>query len=678
MWNIHGGSFRRMGPPAVRSSNLDLDPIDVAMMVVYAHVLVSMKKFRWLQLALGIVRDFDTFMKHVNPDPSVKAVSHQTISKKWLSYLQQLAAWGVIEVAKATARMAYGKFFIVPKPGSVLGRAIFDFSILAKLSARPYPVNTPHIADALKKIGSWRHNQGYVWAADYRHWWFQNPITDPRIRTFFTLEVDAGGNKTLVFQSKVCSMGASWSAYTGHCCTWGIALGEMPQKLASLIEWDLLEGDSPPAWVPLVQNGEVIGILIAFYDNFYVFANDKQIVDDFRRHVIRRSHFCNAKFKAAFCERCNAKCPKESQVCIEKGTRHCGRCLEAIALLPAHEHDSETAKALLVPDPVGTTADFLGVIMAWKGTRWEWTHRDVSVWDDEIPLSAQRKKFSHFVGVILWDATVNLESLQRINPAIDVMRRLTQGVTRREQWKEIVLITKEEATILQSFMRCVKGRGQMYVTTSPIILRAFRPKVFVATDASQRLVAWMEVTATSTCSSYARSFNFDVAVAVGPHIFYKELQAATWGFLEMAIRYHGAHIILATDNAAVYWVIQRMFSAIKLAAEQLEFIMDVRTLTDTDLSVILIPGLQNCADSPSRDFPFNEDRIVATRKHLEAYASGGARTSYAWVSKRHRSAIERETFEEPPSEKSFRKTFADEAPPEIQQEKEAFEDLEED
>jgi len=683
IWNLHGGSFRKFSPPSNRSTNLALDPIDVAMMVIYAHVLVSMRKFYWLRIAIGIVRDFDTFIRYVHPDTEVKMASHQTIARKWLSHLKQLADWGVIEASPATPRMAYGKFFIIPKPGTDGGRAIFDFSILAKHSARPFPVNTPHIAAALRKIGSWNHKQGYVWAADYRHWWFQCPISDPRIRSFFTLEVDVGGCKTLVFQAKVCSMGASWSAYTGHCVTWGIALGELPPRLAKLIDWSLLEGDSPPAWVTLNRNGEEIGILIAFYDNFFVFSCDQEVVEDFRRHVIRRAKLCNAKFKASYCERCHKSCPKADQICLgtpespasERGLRHCGHCLEEISSLSLETQYAEIGKALLQPDPVGTSADFLGVIMSWDGARWTWTHRDVTQWKDDIPLSASRKEFAHFVGVILWDATVNLESLQRIDPAIDVIRRLTRGVTLRSQWKEIVCISKDESDILHRFMKVVINRGTMFFVSSPFSLRAFRPKVFVATDASQFLVAWMTITSASNASSYVKSVSYDVAVAVGPHIFYKELQAATWGFLEMALMYFGAHIFLATDNAAVYWVLMRMFSAIRLAAVQVEFICDVITLTDTLLSPILIPGIQNCSDCPSRGFDMDQDRIDATRRHLFAMSNGAARTSFSWHSKRHRSVEEREVLEEPPDLEMPLMYFKDDAPAEILLEKAAFDDL---
>jgi len=677
IWNLHGGTFRRMSPPSARSSNLELDPIDVAMMVLYARVLISMRKYKWLSIAIGVVRDFDTFIQHVQPDPDVKAASHQTIAKKWLRHLQQLAAWGVIEPVPASVRMAYGKFFIVPKPGQEGGRAIFDFSILARMSARPYPVNTVHIAAALRKIGSWSHRNGYVWAADYRHWWFQNPIADPRIRSFFTLEVDAGGHKTLVFQAKVCSMGASWSAYTGHCVTWGIALGEMPPNLASMIDWSVLEGDSPPSWISLIKDGVEIGIIIAFYDNFYVFSEEKDVVDRFRSHVMKRSTFCNAKFKAHFCERCNKSISKSSQTCISAGERHCTRCLMEIEILTGIDKSFETERCRLVPDPVSQSADFLGVIISWDGTRWVWRHRDQSMWHASIPLSGQRKLFAHFVGVILWDATVNLETTSRIDPAIDVIRRVSKGVVSRMQWKEIVTISEEEANTLSRFMRVAITRDLMFVTACPIHLRSVRPHIFIATDASQHLVAWMLLNSGDCVDSFKQGYNYDVALAVGPHIFYKELQAATWGFVEAAVRFYGASIFLATDNAAVYWVLLRMVSGVRLAAVQLDFISQFALSTDTTLSCILIPGVQNCSDSPTRRLPFDQERIDATLRHLFSSASGGARSSLNWGTKRPQSADQRAMIEEIPNNfvPPRAKNFVNDAPVEIMQEREAFEDL---
>ena len=109
----------------------------------------------------------------------------------------------------------------------------------------------------------------------------------------------------------------------------------------------------------------------------------------------------------------------------------------------------------------------------------------------------------------MWDSTVNLETMQRIDPAMDVLRRITKGVVLRKQWREIVSLTCEEVVTLTLLLQAVITRGIMGVSDATCSLRSaianhtltnFRKLVYVATDASNPLVAWLEITAL-TCAS---------------------------------------------------------------------------------------------------------------------------------------------------------------------------------
>ena len=642
IWSAYGGTYHRCNPPSDKVK-LGIDPISCAFAVIMAHVLVTMREFKWLATASSILTDHDSFMEHVKPHHSAKEKTHTTCSSSWLASLQQLSASGVLETITSLnkrARLAFGRFFIVAKPGLLgLGRAIFDMSLFSRLCARPYPVNLPHLPELLWIIGGWRHKDGFAWAADYRHWFYQNGFRDIRTRAFFTLE--CAGH---IFQAIVTTMGWNWSCYLNQCVTWGIVLGEFPATLKYMVDWESLKGDTPPAYVLLRdRSGRIIGIIICFYDNIYVFAEEEWLVNRLRKHVIARSTFCGAVFKCDYCEACNAHCPNNGD-----GTppQACKACI---------------AKGLdgkLTCDPTGKEVDFLGLKMIYVGGRWVWEHRDVSGWKEVIPAMSSRRDIAHVVGVMVWDATVNLETMQRIDPAMDVLRRITKGVFERKQWRETVSLTADEVCTLTLLMHAVLNRGVMGVNPS---LRSditgdsllnHRHVVYVATDASNPLVSWLEITE-RTCASvggFTRGKNYDWGPAVGPHIFYKELQAASWGIQEMCFRYKGVTIVIATDNSAVFYLLRRGFSGATLAVPHMEMIKEHLLAAGNTLLPLLIPGIQNVADSPTRKQELCEQRLAATWSHMRTAVSGGSRQIASWSAKRPRDAAERVLIEEAPEE----------------------------
>ena len=354
-------------------------------------------------------------------------------------------------------------------------------------------------------------------------------------------------------------------------------------------------------------DGGVVGVIICVYDNIYVFGEEEWLVERIRKHVIMRTSFCSAVFKCCYCERCKVNRPKAEicNECVEKGW-----------------------DGALSPDPTGKSADFLGVIMRFNGTRWVWTHRDTEGWSADVPTVAPRRDIAHFVGVLVWDACVSLNTMQRIDPAMSVLRRITRGVFCRRQWKEEVTLTQEEVETLTRLTQEVLKRGEMGVVDTVCPLRSaiagceipnIRKVVFVATDASNPKVAWVEISAL-TCEDVAlfvRGLNFDWGLAVGPHIFYKELQAASWGIQEMCAKYTGVTIVIATDNSAVFFLLRRGFSGAVLASPHMEMIKEHLLASGNTLLPLLIPGVQNVSDSPTRDMALDADRLRATWHHMQ-------------------------------------------------------------
>jgi len=621
LWSFLGGQFRSFRPASQRVM-LDLDPILCAYRVDAARVLQTNRDFRWLSTALGVFSNYDVFMEHVKPDPTAKQATHQTVAAKWLPTLKKLEEWNLLETA-ASIRMAYASFFIIPKEGAEGGRAIFDLAAFSRLCARPYAVNLPYVPHVLRLIGAWKHGSGFCWAADYRHWWYQNKITDERIRNFFVLE--CGGQ---VLRAKVYLMGHSWSAFSGHSCTLGICLGEWPKSLRHLVDWESLKGDTPPAWILLREGEEVIGVLMAYYDNIFLFAKMMNLLQEIRAHILRRSDYCGAQFKVTWCPVCEM---------TRKKMDFCTTCI------------GNGLSGQLTVDPVRQECDFLGAVVRYNGERWVWRHRDPGSWPSEIPTEEKRSTYAHYVGILVWDGTIALETIAEVEPALKVLRKVTKGVTQRKDWSVRVRITQEESDTLLTMIVRAKGRGEMFLSEE---IPASMDYVYLATDANNTRVAWVHLSKETPVNMpvWIKSVHYDHRLAMIAHIFFKELEAATWGIETFCEVYTGVAIYLALDNSAVYYVLRRMFSGVAMASSMVERITAALKKAKNVLFPVLVPGVHNVADSPTREEPFSLERLGATWHALEAERLGGARKLHSWNEKRPRDMKERMRVEEAPKE----------------------------
>ena len=313
-----------------------------------------------------------------------------------------------------------------------------------------------------------------------------------------------------------------------------------------------------------------------------------------------------------------------------------------------------------VPEDISQDAEFIGMRFRWGETQWMWRHEDASLFDREVPLRAARREFASIVGTLIWDQTITMDNMERLQPALDVIRRVTKGVCRRAQWRESFCITESEAATLKDFLLVAHERQWIFVADSVArSMPAAQHFVFVASDASKHLVSWVGIPAKKplsvkdlvrVTSATGLSGNFDFAVAVGTHIFYSELQAAVWAIQEMCLRHKGVCIVIATDNAAVFHVLRRGFTGTAEGAPYMEVLKKSLQGTGNSILPVLIPGLQNVADAPSRGFDFDLERFQITWKHLVTAAQGGSRKLFDWGKKRHVHDEERTAYEEAPAE----------------------------
>ena len=375
--------------------------------------------------------------------------------------------------------------------------------------------------------------------------------------------------------------------------------------MSQYVDFSTLRGDTPPSFIPLRKNGVEIGFIVIWIDNIFVIATDQTVVSDVRAHFMRRAKFVKAHFKI----------PTD-----DKG-----------------EPLFRDADGQPEPERVDTTAIFLGVTFRWHEDRFIWEHADLKSFHVKVPLSGPRRHFSSIVGSLMWDATVAMEGTSMLQSSFDVIRRITKGVNQRKQWAEIVAITEAEQRHLTENLQRVLTRGPIFVDLSRV------------SDASNKKVGYVHLP-TELPTGLPANENVHAGAARGTHIFYSEFQAAAWAVTDLCSLFPGTMLVLAVDNSALFYVLRRGFTTTEEGRPYMEVIKQILRDTGCDLLPVLIPGLQNVADAPSRDEPLSMDRVLATWRALHAAAHGGSRHLVNFGGKTPRDFLERRLYEEAPGD----------------------------
>ena len=616
-WVHLGGEFLSWMAASEKLA-LPVDAIEYAGMLLLINVLYGMKEFNWLRRTVSILQSREAFYEHVKPQNTTIMTSNMSV-KDELRTLSKMERAVLKHASKH--RRAWGRFFIVPKYDGGLptgkGRTIFDLSVFSRLCARPFPVNLPHIPILLERIGSYRFKESWMWTSDWKNFFHLIPVGE-HMSEFFTIKV----GKDEAYQAIVLPQGWSWSPSLATALSYGIVLGNWPTHLRYLIDWETLKGDTSPAFIPLHdKDGTEIGLFTFYIDNFYLVTNSKNLTDEIRQHVIQRARFCQCAFKVK----------------------------------PTFPVDTTTGE--LLPELSTQSGIFLGVRLWFvaRENRWVWTHANPETISVVVPTQHQRRKFASIVGFLNWDNMISLEGLGCIQSVFKIIRRLTKGVNEKKQWRERVEITNDEKLTLEAALNKARTRKICGVDD---VERAPTEYVFVATDASKWKTAWVEVPTQKVTPADLETLKtafvgtlWDVAPADPSwHIFYKELEAVVWAVEVMALRYPGKVIVLATDNSAVFFLLLRGFTGVEAAIPMLDKIKIHLAENGCKILPVLIPGLQQIADCPTREAPFEWDRLEATWRHLHAVVNGGGRMMHEWGRKRPRTTEERTRVQEAPSE----------------------------
>ena len=579
------GEWNLQGCGQVSSVGLVLDPIDVAGVFLILNTLVGCSA-KWLANVVDILTNAARVKDVVREPRAAQAITSAVTWEKTLIKMRD--EMGMFRWA-GKDRRAWGRFFLVPKADGS-GRAVLDLAAFSKMCFRPPPVNLPGISGLLRRIGRWWWATGYGYSVDLRHMFFQIPV-GPHLANFFTVRCRRNGGP--VFQSNVLPMGWSFSPHIAQCLAWGMVLGDLTPELRAMVREDQWGGDTPPAFVPLYdKTGNEVGLIVVWYDNFLVLGEKEKVVTLWKEHIERRAKFCDARWKT----------PEEKRQVVG-------------------------------------TVEFLGVRFRHDEGGWKWQHVDTEKWERDIPTTGTRRFFARVVGVIMWDATVSGRGPAADQACVDVLRKVSAGITDRRAWGDTVGVTPEEVQALNLRMAAIHARdGSGETAWYRGLATGNEGHVWMASDASDSKMAIVHL-----AEDGAR-----VPIPVwceepkARHIYFKEMEAARAAVEWACARFPGHVVVLATDNMAVFWAIKRGYTQVKGAQEDVRRINRALDGAGCELEAVLVPGKWNVADQPSRGVDMCIKNEEATRRVIREALAGKSRVLCDWDGKLGESREDRE------------------------------------
>ena len=381
--------------------------------------------------------------------------------------------------------------------------------------------------------------------------------------------------------------------HIAQCLAWGMVLGDLPKNLKDMVKEEQWAGETPPAFVPIYNgDGEEVGVIVVWYDNFLVLGEDKEVVEAWKTHIEGRAQKCNAQWKTS----------------VEKR-----QVMESV--------------------------EFLGLRFRHSPQGWKWQHGDTAKWETSIPREAERRFYARMVGVIMWDATVSGRGAGADHECVDVLRKCSAGLTSRRAWGDSIAITVDEAAALQRRMDTIHARdGEGDTAWYHGAVTGGKGFVWMASDASDSTMAVVHLAAEGArlvLDPWSES-------PKARHIYFKEMEAARAAVVWACANFPGHVVVLATDNMAVFWAIKRGYTQVKGAQEDVQRINAALHEAGCDLEAVLVPGKWNVADQPTRKADLCPDNEKRTRRVIEEALTGRSRLLCDWSIKLGESKEEKE------------------------------------
>jgi hypothetical protein len=428
------------------TASLELDVVACAGKLK-ANSLRKKTTLRFARQALDLITIDDVFRTLFREVPEVDVTA--TVAAKWMRHLRRLEEWSILADTPPHSCPFTSGYFAVPKGTGDTARAIFNGARLNKHFVKPPPVNLLGSDDLLKECSDLVNDRGKPWmyTSDIRHYFHQFEAC-PEAQRWFAIRTE-----TRWWKWRTMPMGWSFSPRIAQCCSWAILLHRERDEDPLCAEYE--DSENPPRFVPLVRNGQRVGLLSILYDNIFVIACDKSLVKEWGDRWERNAELFG--------------------ITLKHTTLHGS----------ADTHDADYQDIEHLGLAFGTERTRTTP----SGWRFLWRHAKEKKERWKPLLSTVRGVMealdvARCVGVILWHATIHLIPLCMEAKTIHLLRRTARQVAQSGgRWRSCQMaILPDECAYLTQRLKDIVFEGTKQWTWCPY--RSPGPTLMAASDAS--------------------------------------------------------------------------------------------------------------------------------------------------------------------------------------------------
>ena len=599
---------------ALDMKGLSLDPIHKDLVgglkiVKLVHDLVASfdQAPRWVSSLEKIVRDSvdplwcgfseEDYIKLHGSKQENRASRFKHTRTCFAPYIEELAACGLLrnlagepDRGKAWRRI-FVTIFVVIKDARKL-RFIANCRPINTLFHKFMKVHFPTM-EQLFVIFSYFGPSALYAIADYRHWFYQIPLTG-ETRRFFNVMCNQK-----VYEFTALPMGFAGAPFMAQSLSMGIA--KLAIERAGLIanHPEEVNDGIPPVWIVTkarhrtrdLRADNILAFVVFWCGNLLVVSGSKSIRESLVGNVASVSKIFHARWK----------CPGDS---------------------PASSFTSGTEGFTYSEGEV----QYLGIHFRWESsTHWSWRHlaKNTARWGAaravimEKPAESRTwKELAFFTGVLVWDWVLSGEDRRSLKRVLTASHALGKAkLTRPWQWTESAKIGADQWTHLDSLLTGLlngnlAGRGRK--TPFGRSLRKLRER-YCASDACDKRAAGVCLLTNAVIMT-----KLFVGTLRDAHITRKETMAALWTLRSLLGKNVRTRFVIALDNTTAVSALNSGMAFFDKDVD--DFLQNTRALflaADCEWLAVYIPGEDEPADEPSRNEPLNVDKCREAVIHLD-------------------------------------------------------------
>ena len=501
----------------------------------------------------------------------------------WQNHISHLQAWNVLEKTFCPPRICVSRYFAVPKNkgDKMMARSIFSGAHLSSFFVRPPPVNLPALPLMLLHLQELtRGKRIFMISCDLRHFFHQIEV-GVHLYAIFTIFICG-----LLLSFVVLPMGWSYSPRIAQCYSWCALFLEASADNGLIISvTDFLKNspEHPPGFLLLHNHqGAAVGLIVIWYDNFIAWSTDEKIASS----LMATMHNIRRRFNLIWGEK-KLWSPKQL-----------AKSLLAPATDEIETPDEEAEK-------VGVA---LGLQFAWRAKRGREEDASCLLWRMKPKTARKAAQFRNLVvwscrqiaaliGSRLWQVYASGQSFVHVAELLDLSSRVGTHASRNSWSSQFALSVDDMKELHTAIDKLTKNPWLPELPMTSVSFQNLDRVCFLASDATKTCGAWVRYHRGSRVNWCRWSWSSEL----GDSIFLLELRAAVNAIKTHLEQCRDGIMVIILDNTAAAAVLRSRYSKTQAGKELMLELDTLLTSYNIFLIVSGIPGIENDADTPSRE-----------------------------------------------------------------------------